>query len=338
MGTTPAVEERRPPVDWRRASDGIQLAGFAVFLLLNTTGVLPWSIWLDAIALWPVLLMSAGLRMAVDRSRAPWLQLALAGPRPRRAELARVLRPPADPLRARLDRRLRSPAPRGSTAYGSRGSSSARDSRPLPRRSRPGALVEGRMASRRGTARIAAPVDGTTAELRVEGPRRGGPWLWAPGASDQWDLRLDESLPLTVKLGGAMSRVDLDLSGGRLEHVAVEGVFMGTDLRLPRPERDTEVRIAGVFNAVTISVPEGTPVRVHGPGLPFNIVDRGAHGSGPGYDVNLGGIFSAATVETRPGEPALAASPGSDAGAARPAPSPAGPPASRPPAEAPVPR
>ena len=36
---------------------------------------------------------------------------------------------------------------------------------------------------------------------------------------------------------------------------------------------------------MTISVPEGTPVRVHGPGLPFNIVDRGSTGTGPGYDV-----------------------------------------------------
>jgi hypothetical protein len=337
MGTTAAVEERRPPVDWRRATDGIQLAGFAVFLLLNTTGVLPWSIWLDAIALWPVLLMSAGLRMAVDRSRAPWLQLlspvlvlgalswlAFSAHRPilSARDWTAVSLPRADGVdRMRLEGQLL-------------GTRFAAVAAPLG----PGALVEGRMASRRGTARIAAPVDGTTAELRVEGPRRGGPWLWAPGASDQWDLRLDGSLPLTVKLGGAMSRVDLDLSAGRLERGAVEGVFIGTDLRLPRPERDTEVKIAGVFNAVTISVPEGTPVRVHGPGLPFNIIDRGAHGSGPGYDVNLGGIFSAATVETRPGEPALAASPGSDAGAAKPAPSPAGPLPSRPPAEAPVPR
>ena len=202
----------------------------------------------------------------------------------------------------------------------------------------PGTLVEGRMASRRGTARLDAPVDGTTAELRVEGPRRGGPWLWAPGASDQWDLRLDESLPLTVKLGGAMSRVALDLTAGRLERGAVEGVFIGTDLRLPRPERDTEVRIAGVFNAVTISVPEGTPVRVHGPGLPFNIVDRGARGSGPGYDVNLGGIFSAATVETRRAEPSPPVASGAGAPAASPARPPAGTPTPKPPAEAPAPR
>ena len=335
---TPAVADRRPPADWRRATDGIQLAGFAVFLLLNTTGALPWSFWLDAIALWPVLVMSAGLRMAVDRTRAPWLQLlspvlvlgamswlAFSAHRPvvsaRDWNTVSVAR--AEGIdRVRLEGQL----------FGTRFAAAAA---PVA----PGALVEGRMASRRGTARLDAPVDGTTAELRVEGPRRGGPWLWAPGASDQWDLRLDESLPLTVKLGGAMSRVDLDLSGGRLEHVAVEGAFMGTDLRLPRPERDTEVRIAGVFNAVTISVPEGTPVRVHGPGLPFNLVERRARGSGPGYDVNLSGIFSAATVETRRGAPSPPASSRPGAPGGSPAPSgAASAPAPRPPAEAPPPR
>src|SRR5512134_281411 len=74
MGT-PAVAGSRPPADWRRATDGIQLAGFAVFLLLNTTGVLPWSFWLDAISLWPVLIVAAGLKIAVEKTPFPWLML-----------------------------------------------------------------------------------------------------------------------------------------------------------------------------------------------------------------------------------------------------------------------
>ena len=56
----------------------------------------------------------------------------------------------------------------------------------------------------------------------------------------------------------------------------------------------------GVFNSLTLSVPEGTPVRVHGPGLPFNAVDRGVRGTEgrPGYDVSVQGIFSAVDVIT----------------------------------------
>ncbi len=85
--TTAPDEYRRPPVDWGRAAEGIQLAGFAVFLLLNTTGVLPWSFWLDAIALWPVLIMSAGSQ---DRVREDARAMAAADrprPRPRLARL-----------------------------------------------------------------------------------------------------------------------------------------------------------------------------------------------------------------------------------------------------------
>jgi len=325
---TPAVADRRPAADWGRAADGFQLAGFAVFLLLNTTGQLSWSFWIDAMALWPVLVMSAGLRMAVDRTRAPWLQLlspvlvlgaltwVAAAQQPfvatrdwKPVSIAR----PAGAERSRLEGQLL--GTRLAVTLGA-----------VP----PDTLSEGRMASRRGTGRLEASVKDGSASVRVQGPRRGGPFLWMPGSADHWELRLDEALPLTVHLGGAMSRVALDLGAGRLEKGSVEGVFLGTDLRLPRPDRDTEFRIGGVFNAVTISVPEGTPVRVHGPGLPFNVVDRGVSGTGPGYDVSVGGIFTAASVETRSAD----ATP-------RPAPPPrpaAAPPeadAPRPPAEAP---
>src|SRR5512147_1047898 len=68
----------RPGADWARAAEGIQLAGIAVFLLLNTMGYLPWSFWLDAIALWPLLVMSAGIRIAFEKTGARWV--VLAGP------------------------------------------------------------------------------------------------------------------------------------------------------------------------------------------------------------------------------------------------------------------
>ena len=75
MDQPAATEAARPTADWARAAEGIQLAGIAVFLLMNTMGVLPWSFWLDAIALWPVLIMSAGVRIAFEKTRAPWLLL-----------------------------------------------------------------------------------------------------------------------------------------------------------------------------------------------------------------------------------------------------------------------
>ena len=134
---------------------------------------------------------------------------------------------------------------------------------------------------------------------------------------------------------------DLDLTAAPLEGLATEGVFIGVDARLPAPRKDTEIRMNGVFNSLSLSVPEGTPVRVHGAGLPFNAVDRGVHGTEgrPGYDVSVQGIFSAVEVRTdaaisrepppvdlpadAPAETPLAASPSS--------PSPPRPPAEAPP-------
>ena len=105
-----------PKADWKRAADGIGMAGIAVFLLLNTTGVLPWSFWIDAIALWPLLIMSAGIKIAFEKTRAPWLVLLGPGARARRAS------PGWRPARAPTSRsapgraRVRCPGPRGPSA------------------------------------------------------------------------------------------------------------------------------------------------------------------------------------------------------------------------------
>lgn len=318
MTTTPPAEaEARPPVDWSRAAEGIQLAGLAVFLLLNTTGVLPWSFWFDALSLWPVLLMSAGLKMAVDRTRAPWLQLLgpalVLGALSWLAFAQRPIPPVRDwkPLRVERTEGVE----RLELTGGLFGTSLRAQAAELP----PALLAEGRMATRRERARLEDRRDGDTATLRLRGGERGGVVFFLPGAQDHWDLRLSDSLPLGVELGGLMSRVVLDLGSARLERGKVQGVFLGTDLRFGRPERDTELQVNGVFNAVTISVPPGVPVRVRGAGLPLNMVDRGTGGTGPGYEVKLGGIFSAVSVEVRK----------------EPEPAPAPSPSARPPAEAP---
>ena len=73
--TSTTVPGAPPRVDWKRAADGIGLCVIASFLLLNTTGVLPWSFWFDAIALWPLLIMGVGIQIAFEKTRAPWLVL-----------------------------------------------------------------------------------------------------------------------------------------------------------------------------------------------------------------------------------------------------------------------
>jgi hypothetical protein len=299
MDQPAATEPARPRADWARAAEGIQLAGIAVFLLMNTTGVLPWSFWVDAIALWPVLIMSAGIRVAFEKSRAPWL--LLLGPVLVLGSLAWVA------SGSRLDvatgpwQPQRSARPEGTSnvelwadLFGSRLRLESVATLPAA------TLVDGRSLAGEGDARVLVEKSGDTAQVRIRGAHPHVFFL--PGRKQRFELQLPSDLPLRFRVNGVMVRSQLDLSRGSFAGGRIEGVFLATDLRLPGPSEPQRIRVGGVFNSLTLTVPEGTPVRVHGPGLPFNAVDRGNAGDAgrPGYDVNVEGIFTAVDVLTVP--------------------------------------
>jgi hypothetical protein len=320
----------RTGADWARAAEGIQMAGFAVFLLLNTMGYLPWSFWLDAIALWPLLVMSAGVRIAFERTRARWLVLLgpaiiLGG----LAWLASGARPEAAPTgpwhpegadrpagveRVELDAKLVGARLRVTSATD------------LP----PGRLVDGGSIAGHDTTRLDADADGTVARVHLNAGGRHG-LVFLPRAKERWDLRLPAELPLSLRIRGAGVSGTLDLTAGGIEGVQTDGVFIRVEARLPAPRQPTEIRMNGVFNSLSLVVPEGIPVRVHGAGLPVNAVDRGVRGTEgrAGYDVRVQGLFSAVDLRTdssiSPEPPPAVASPQPAA------------PSSRPPAEAPGP-
>ncbi len=201
-----------------------------------------------------------------------------------------------------------------------------------------GRLVDGGSIASHDNARLEADSDGTLARVRLRGEKNRVVFL--PRRKERWDLRLPAELPLRVRVAGAGVGGDLDFTAGTFEGLQTEGVFIGVDARLPAPRQETEIRMNGVFNSLSLVVPEGTPVRVHGAGLPFNAVDRGVRGTEgrPGYDVHVQGIFSAVEVRTdraiSPDPPPLPASPSPAAAPARlpaaPERPPAGSPAARP--------
>jgi hypothetical protein len=328
---TPGGE--KPGADWARAAEGIQLAGIAVFLLLNTMGYLPWSFWLDAIALWPLLIMSAGIRIAFEKTRARWLVLAgpaiilgglawlASGARPE-APLGpwepEVADRPEGVERVNLETKL----------VGARLRVAVVTQMP------PGRLVDGGSIAGHDTTHLEAAAEGPLARVNLNAGEKHG-FVFLPRRKERWELRLPAELPLRVRVAGAGVGGDLDLTAGTFEGLQTDGVFIGVDARLPAPREETEIRMNGVFNSLKLVVPEGTPVRVHGAGLPFNAVNRGVRGieGRPGYDVHVQGIFSAVEVRTdrsiSPDPPPLPASPAPPT-----APAPSGAPA-RPPAEAP---
>jgi hypothetical protein len=118
-----------------------------------------------------------------------------------------------------------------------------------------------------------------------------------PGRMSRWELTVTDAVPVGVRLEGAMVGSRIDLSRGTLADATLAGVFLGAEMRLPRPKAPVRLTVKGVFNAVDLIVPAGTPVRVHGPGLPANVVDRGSgtdpnDPANPGYEVRVEGIFN----------------------------------------------
>jgi hypothetical protein len=295
-GTTPGGP--KPGADWARAAEGIQLAGLAVFLLMNTMGYLPWSFWLDAIALWPLLVMSWGIRIAFEKTRARGLVLAgpalilgglawlASGARPERPAgpwEPEALDRPEGVERAELEAKLAGAHLRVATATD------------MPA----GRLVDGRSVASHDTTRLEADTDGRLARVRLNAGEKHG-IVFLPRRRESWDLRLPADLPLRHLIRGAGVGCELDHTAGAFEGLRTEGLFIGVDARLPAPRQDTEIQMKGVFQSLDVVVPEGTPVRVHGPGLPFNAVSRGVRGieGRPGYDVQVHGVFHAVEVRT----------------------------------------
>jgi len=316
MNEPTAASAARPAADWGRAADGIQLAGLSVFLLLNTTGQLPWSFWLDAFSLWPVLVMSAGLKIAFEKSRMPWLLMLgpvlVLGSLTWLASDPRFEALPAGPWQAQSIAR-----PDGTERVsleaklgGARLRLQASDDVPADR------VVDGRSIASGGEHFTTEGRDGV-AHVTLRGGEKPGA-LFVRRPKERWDLRLPTGRPVEVRVSGAGIAGDFDLRRADFAGARAEGVFLAVEARLPAPRTDTEVKVSGVFNWLSLTVPEGTPVRMHGAGLPLNARGRGLRGveGRPGYDVSLQGVFS--VVEVR-GEPAAA------------------PPPARPPAEAPPP-
>lgn len=326
--------------DWNRAADGIGLAGFAVFLLLCTTGVLPWSFWLEAIPLWPLLIMSAGVKIAFEKTRMPWL--VLLGPAIVLGGLAWVA------TSARTEMNLgpwtsEGPLPRPEGAARVKLDLKLVASRLLvaSRELEAGALADARSIERGGKAILEVKREDDAAHIRLDTGGSGGV-VMLPGRRQRWELGVPTDLPLDFSLEGAMARSRFDFAEARrFEGGRLNGAFLVTQLSLPAVSEPVTLKVNGAFSVLRLSVPPGTPVRVHGTGFPFNLIKRRVVGDPgrPGYEVQLDGVFSVVAVDARrpphdkgpAGKPPAEAPPASSPEAApkpEAEPSPATPPAS----------
>jgi hypothetical protein len=300
------AEPGRPHrADWGRVADGVFLAGLGVFFLLATTRGLPAGFWVEAVSFWPVLLVSAGIRIIFEKTAMPWG--VLLGPIVVLATLFWLawgdrpeIRPPGE------WRALSAERPEGAERVRVHAKLAGvrvhLEARPLS----PSLLAEGRAASRDSETHLEVSHDDGDATLRLQG-RRGG-FLLIGRRREVWELGLTDRIPLDVDVDGVFIRADVDLRRGRTTAVEVRGAFNSTTLRLPPPTGKVTIRLEGAFSTFGVIVPEGTPVRHHGPGFPVNFVSKGPapegfSGEEPGYQVIVEGAFTMLNIEEGPPPP-----------------------------------
>jgi hypothetical protein len=344
------AEPARRGAEWARVADGVFLAGLGIFFLLATTRGLPDGFWLDAVSFWPVLLVSAGIRIIFEKT--PLAFGVVLGPLVVLATLFWLAwgdRPPLPPPAAWQSVSAEEPegVDRAVVSAELAGVHLGLEAQSLA----PGLIAEGRAASRSGQPHLRVSDDDGEATLRLLG-RRGG-FLLIGRRKEVWELAVTDRLPVTVDLDGMFLEAEFDLRKGQAACAEVDGAFNAVTLRLPPPTERVEIHFQGAFSTFDVIVPEGTPVHYRGPGFPISFGDKGPAGDPipegtPGYEVSLDGAFTLIDIEEGPApEGGWPARPPSEASeAARPAdgappvedPSGVGPPAEatpRPPAEDP---
>ncbi len=120
---------------------------------------------------------------------------------------------------------------------------------------------------------------GDGAELRLK-PAEGsfGPFVWLGrnSGSNDWDLGLNNHIPLSLAIHCGARANEFDLEGLRVVDLRLETGASSTELILPAEAGETRVAIAAGMASVRIHVPSGVAARIHtSAGLAGVSVDTG---------------------------------------------------------------
>ena len=266
----------------------VLLIAVGIILLLNTLGILEWSIWWSLLRLWPVLLIAAGLDLLIGRC-STWgallvaaltlallagaLWLIVNGVSTSGANVQTIRQPLGEVTRA--DVAL-------NPAVGVLKVEALPESADLVRGTVPaddGLTVEQEFAQQGDQATYSLTTSGAT-------------WVPTPGGWDQdqlWDLGLSPapSLKLWVNMGAGQT--DLNLDGLNLERLEVENGLGFTEVMLP-DQGDYIVSISQAMGGISVVLPETLAVRIEadtalaGRNLPSSLVKEGDNVyTSPGY-------------------------------------------------------
>jgi len=267
----------------------VLLIGVGVVLLLNTLGILEWSVWWNILRLWPVLLIAAGLELLLGR-RSAWgsvlaaiLVLAVLGGALWLAvegdlggggfEAVSVGHPLGEATEAEVSidpgvgvLRVEALAESASLVQGT------------VHLWRSEELVDD-LATENGTATLSLRTEGT-----ISGVNFGG---W--NDNRVWELGLTPGARLQLQAHMGAGVVELDLTGLDLSELDVEMGLGRAEIRLPAEGR-YQATIEGAIGQTVIIIPEGLAVRVQidaglaGRKILGSLEQEGDVYTSPGYD------------------------------------------------------
>jgi hypothetical protein len=219
-------------------------------LLLNNFGLLPqlsFSVWN---LIWPIFLIALGV----------WfISRTVVKPDPAAMEPASI--PLGDAARAELE-----------IQHGA-GDLTVRAG------ARPGVVAEGLFG---GGLKHTAKHRGDLLDVEMKMAVEPAAFLnWAPGGYD-WDVRLNQDVPMTLKCGTGASRSVLDLRDLKLSELKLETGASATEVTLPANARYTKVKVQAGAARVDLRVPGGVAARIKASaGLASVNVDQARF---PGFD------------------------------------------------------
>ncbi|MGE5560224.1 MAG: LiaI-LiaF-like domain-containing protein [Chloroflexota bacterium] len=297
----------------RRLFDGLMLVIIGGVLLLNTFGIVPWSIWYGVWRFWPVLLIAAGVSLVLDRAvpftglvclaliailtvswfwpqtvRLPWQGLAFRTAREWRAltrqhdEVATSL--PADaskPFKVNLDFRAGELRIGGTTSQAYNAKFDFYGERPL--------------------VNMDSDSNGPTLDIRAAGGSLGLPdwFLTDKGPWEIWDIAFNPDVPLDLTADLSAFDADLDLTQYNLTALNVDASAGDLTVRLGDKSAQQSIDIDSSAGAVKLYVGNAAKVEINASasagsvevvvprGAALRILERSSLSSGNAKDLGL---------------------------------------------------
>ncbi|MBN1440318.1 MAG: hypothetical protein JW929_13000 [Anaerolineales bacterium] len=103
------------------------------------------------------------------------------------------------------------------------------------------------------------------AELRVPDDvwmNFGGPWIFGPWTPIVWDMRLNESIPMTLDLETGAGESRLDFSTLKAEDIRLKTGASSTEMTLPARAGKIRVQVSSGAASVVLRIPDGVAARI----------------------------------------------------------------------------